>query len=255
MVLSTVLRLQCWKYAPNHKYIRQIVFTDKPAPVGIKSHDVSEAQDGGVVRWKDGDTYYFSTQRHGVKVTAPSDCYKLFFECENLKTFDGSMLDTRNVVRMHEMFGVCKSLENINGLSEWNVSNVEDFGGMFHRCTSLYNLDGLKDWNVGHAVSMAYMFKRCKVLENVDALTDWDVGHVASMAHMFTSCTSIKNVDALSHWNVSNVRNMWWMFAWCTSLKNVDGLLDWSVSHVTDMDMMFWWCPNLSTKPSWYHDD
>jgi surface protein len=219
MALSTVLKYKCWQYAPNHKNVKQIVFTDQPAPVGVKTHDVSEAQDGGVVRWKDGDAYYFSTQRAGVKVTAPSDCYKLFSEFINLKTFHGSMLDTRNVVRMHAMFAVCKSLENVNGLSEWNVSNVEDFGGMFSRCASLHNLDGLEDWNVGHAVSMAYMFKGCKLLENVDALTDWDVSNVKNMGYLFHECNGLENIDGLRNWDVGNVTKMEHMFASCMSLK------------------------------------
>ena len=35
------------------------------------------------------------------------------------------------------MFGYCKSLQNINGLQNWNVSNGSYFSSMFASCKSL----------------------------------------------------------------------------------------------------------------------
>lgn len=40
----------------------------------------------------------------------------------------------------------CKSLVNIDGLSNWNVSNGNDFQYMFDGCTSLTDTSPLVSW-------------------------------------------------------------------------------------------------------------
>jgi surface protein len=251
-MLSTVLKHDCWKYANDHIDATRIVFTDQLAPKGVRRYDVSDARDRGVVRWKDGDTYYFSTQRAGVKVTAPRNCADLFAEIEGLETLDGTMLDTGNAVDMSCMFFRCKSLANIIGLQDWNVSNVTDMASMFAECYALENVDKLHSWDVSHVENMNGMFWACASLTNVNGLADWDVSHVTKMNYMFGH-TSLTNIDAIAEWDVSNVTDMRGMFWRCWSLQNVDGLRDWNVSQGCRTWKIFGNCPIRTTMPSWYH--
>ena len=46
------------------------------------------------------------------------------------------------------MFYRCSSLSDINGLKNWNVSNVKDFYNMFSGCSSSLNLEPLKKWKL-----------------------------------------------------------------------------------------------------------
>jgi surface protein len=214
------------RIAPN--YITHIVFTDHPAPSDVDVQDVSNMRDGGVVAWEEGDTMYISTQRAGVKVTAPENCACLFLALENLEIFDGTMLDVSQVRYMCFFFYGCKSLTEIIGLQNWDTSHVTDMDGMFVECYALQGVDSLANWDVSNVQTMSWMFHGCSHLENIDDLATWDVSHVENMALLFDGCKS---------------------------LKNVDGLLGWNVRNVTDMCDMFGGCPNLSTKPSWYHND
>ena len=44
------------------------------------------------------------------------------------------------------MFSDCKSLSNIKGLENWNVSNGNNFSYMFYYCKSLSDIKGLENW-------------------------------------------------------------------------------------------------------------
>jgi surface protein len=234
MELSTVLQ----NVKPNQRggwYMvaclnaSSIIFTDQPAPDGVEVHDVSEAQDGGVVAWKKSYfCYCISTQRSGVKVVAPADSGRLFAGLMHMKTFDGSMLDVSHVKSMDAMFESCGALESVNGLECWDTSNVTSMNGMFSACQRLTDIGDLASWNVSR---------------------------VADTSEMFRLCDSLTNVNGLETWNVDKVKNMEEMFYLCTQLVNVDGVQAWNISHDANTLNMFKLCDNLTTTPSWYHDD
>lgn len=191
-MLSTVLRnsnLDCTlpKIIPSAAPC--ITFTDRIAPQNIVLTDLSVAKDGGVVRWREGDMYYISTQRSGMKVKAPKDCSFLFSEC--CRFIDASMLDVSNVTNMRSMFSYCQFLEHVDGLENWNVSNVVDMTCMFSNCWRLKNIDGLENWDVSSVVDMNYMFQTAISLENIDPLESWDVKNVKYMVGMFDGCKSL----------------------------------------------------------------
>jgi surface protein len=233
MELSTVLKsLKTKELNRGDKAVyvnaSSIIFTDKPAPYGMEVHDVSEAQDGGVVAWEESGTYYISTQRPGIKVVAPQNCCFLFFYCSAMETFDGTMLDVSHVEEMNYMFYGCKSLKNVDSLQDWNVSNVKRMANLFGDCTSLENVNGLANWDVSNATYICGMFENCLSLESIDSLASWNVSKAGLwISSMFAGCRSLKNVDSLSNWDVSNVKNM---------------------------DGMFYRCSNLTTVPSWFHN-
>jgi surface protein len=128
-----------------------------------------------VVRWKDGDTYYFSTQRAGVKTTAPEDFSHWFGGLKNLTSLDATMLDT---------------------------SSVRNMDGLFVNCSSLVDIVGLEDWDVSHVKSMDAMFESCESLQNVDFVAKWDVSKVKNMNWLFWCCPSLQNLNGLRNWNL-----------------------------------------------------
>jgi surface protein len=222
-MLSAALMEDISSYISNLKNVEAIQFTDQPAPKGTSVADVSEAGDGGVVCWNDGNSYYFSTQRPGVKVTAPKNCYMLFGGHPCIKTVDASMLDTSSSITMERMFYKCDELECIRGLEAWDVSRVQNMRWMFAGCHALQDISGLAGWNVSNVLDMNLMFSCCFALKNVDALAGWDVRRAADMGAMFWNCTSIRNADALAGWNVSGAENIYSIFAFCDSLHSVPG--------------------------------
>jgi surface protein len=225
---------------------KQIIFTDQPAPAGAETRDMSEAQDGGVVGWMQGDTFYVSTQRPGVKVTAPVDCSHLF-AFTAAESMDVTMLDTSNTTKMDFAFDGCISLANLAGLASWIVNRVVTTSCMFQDCWRLTNIDGLSQWDVSNVTCMDGMFFYCSSLTNVDALANWDVASVTDLAYMFRNCTYLANINGLAGWDTSHVTDMNGTFRNCASLTSLDGLVHWDTSHVTNMCSLFHGCVKLET--------
>jgi surface protein len=181
---------------------KQIIFTDQPAPAGAETRDMSEAQDGGVVGWMQGDTFYVSTQRPGVKVCIPCCTdLKLFLGCSSLY-IDVSMLDVTRITNMSFLFLCCESLETIDGLETWDVSRVTDMSFMFALCTSLKSINGLASWDVSHAADFTFMFYGCASLSDLSALAQWDTHNVTSMSNLFQGCGDIDR-ESIKNWNIN----------------------------------------------------
>ena len=60
-------------------------------------------------------------------VSSVTDMEDAFYNAVLLTTFPGSNWDVSNVVTMNEMFWNTNALSNIEGLEDWNISNVSDF--------------------------------------------------------------------------------------------------------------------------------
>lgn len=118
------------------------------------------------------------------------------------------------------MFYDCNSISNIDGLKNWDTSNVKNMSYMFDNCASLLNVDGLKNWNTSNVIDMSYMFYDCDSLLNVDGLKNWNTKNVIDMTHMFDGCESLLNIDNLKYWDTRNVVDMRYMFDGCYSLTS-----------------------------------
>ena len=172
----------------------------------------------------------------------------MFGSCENLANINGlTNWNISNVSFMTQMFAGCSSLENVDALINWNTSNVTTMENMFYDDTNLTNVNGLVNWNTSNVTNMSYMFFNCSSLTNVNGLVNWNTSNVSLMTQMFADCINLENVDGLKNWNTSNVTLMSGMFMDCTSLRNADGIVNWDTSSVTNMAGMFYKCSSLST--------
>lgn len=150
--------------------------------------------------------------------------------------------DVSKVQIFQQMFVVCDSLTNLDGLANWDVSSATDMHRMFRTISNLSNIDGLANWDVSNVTDMAYMFQAFNipdVLTNLDALANWDVSSVTTMERMFQQRTSLTDINGLANWDTGNVTNMYAMFSEVPLDSSINVLNNWDVSSVTTMEFMF----------------
>ena len=185
----------------------------------------------------------------GLDVSMIKSVGDMFSGCTSLVNVDGlSNWNTSNVTSMKSMFSDCTSLTNVDGLSNWNTSNVTDMANMFSDCTNLTSVDGLSNWDTSNVTTLFDTFSGCTSLTSVN-LRNWNTSNVTDMTNMFSGCTSLTSVD-FSNWNTSNVTSMNSMFSGCTSLTDVDSLSNWNTSNVIDIAYLFFDCTSLTDVDS-----
>lgn len=225
--------------------ISSIVFTYFKAPTNISTTDLSLNKDRSVLGWKDGTTYYVSSQDYRTYISLPESCKDLFYfydanvytnidldQVDTSKVKDMSRMffgnkkieylylsgfDTSNVTNMYRMFGNCSSLKTIN-VSSFNTSNVTDMQGMFSGCESVkrLELDGFRTSNV---TNMSSMFNECKSLEYV-SMKYFDTSNVTTMDYMFENCSSLNELN-LRDFDTSSLKwNPSYMFYGCYKVVN-----------------------------------
>ena len=220
-----------------------IVFTDEEAPEGVTTTDVSSKQNGSVVAWLDGTTWYVSSQAENEQIIFNSNCYNMFYNQSQLKSIGfGNHVDTSAVTNMYAMFSGCKSLESLD-LSTFDTSKATDMSYMFSNCEALTSLN-ISDFVTNKVTDMSKMFNYCKSLTSID-VTGFDTSNVTNMSNMFTHCDSITSLD-VTHFNTAKITNMDSMFSACSKLTALD-LSNFDTSNVTVMSSMFFNCTNLSS--------
>ena len=172
-----------------------------------------------------------------VPVAADSRIDLLFFNLRYLETIENiQLIDTSSVTTMNHVFWLTPSLTSLDGVSEWDTSNVTDMSGMFRDVgvNSIgINLD-LARWDVENITDMSRLFEATRL--NDLNITSWRTGNVTDMSSMFAS-TYLTTLD-LSFLDTSSVIDMSGMFSDAISLRHVN-VSSWDVSNVTNMIMMF----------------
>ena len=164
--------------------------------------------------------------------------------CILIEQIDGlTNLDTSNVKDMGAVFSNCSTITNLN-LSRWDTSNVTSMFQMFDRCTSLNDLD-LSGWNTSNVINMYGMFAHCSSLSDVSFLSSFDTSNVTDMSFMFNRCPEITDLYCIKNWNTSGTATFYAMFIGCSNLKTLN-LSSWNTSNATDMSWMFANCSKLS---------
>ena len=169
------------------------------------------------------------------------DMKGMFNGCRFIKNINNlSLLNTRNVINISDMFCHCYELNNLD-FSSFNVKNVKDMSGMFFNCYNLNSLD-LSSFDSKNITDTSYMFYGCKNL-NILKIPTFHTKNVTDMSYMFYGCRKINNL-VLSSFNTKNVTNMNCMFQYCYNLKNLD-LSNFVTENVINMSGMFQYCFNL----------
>jgi surface protein len=166
----------------------------------------------------------------------------MFRNCNQIKEIDMSGWDMRKNTTMSMMFRDTTGVTHIN-TKDWKwSSNSVNMTYMFQGCNSLQTIEGIEDWDVTNVTSFLLMFSNCKKL-NMDVST-WRPQKVTSMQQTFTNCSSLTSLD-LSAWNVSSVTTINSCFSGCTKLQTLN-LGGWNISKLTNMNYGFSSCTNLT---------
>lgn len=170
----------------------------------------------------------------------PQSCMCMFYEMSNLKSIEGiENFNTSEVTNMSGMFYGCASIEL--DLSHFNTSSVTDMIAMFYGCSSMKTLD-LSSFNTSKVTDMTAMFNSCAALTSLD-LSGFNTSLVSSMRSMFNECTNLQTVN-MSNWNTSNVTDMYGMFEKCESLASVD-MSHFDATANENFNSLFYNCKNL----------
>ena len=146
----------------------------------------------------------------------PTSCEKWFWEFYNLATIEGlENFNTSNVETMADMFMDCNSLKSLD-LSSFDTRNVSNMGYMFYRCFGLTSLD-LSSFDTRNVSNMGYMFYRCFGLTSLD-LSNFDTRNVTNMKSMFYYCENLTTIYASDKFVVKEGTNVSDMFYQCTNI-------------------------------------
>ncbi len=237
-VLKTKGTGEFWQYKQD---ITKIVFENELNPKEEMEHwDVSETQQGGVMAYYDSANTTLYIQTNG-KVVANTNSTSLFNGFSNLTSIEGlENFDISQVTNMSGMFAGCKSLTTLD-LNSWDTSQVTNMTAMFSGCTNLTDLK-ISNWDVSSVTTMSQMFISCSSLKIFD-LNNWVPSSVTDMTQMFAYCSNLQNLN-IRDWNTNSLANTNAMFQYCTSLETLD-LNGWDTSSLTTMGNMFSSCTNL----------
>ena len=121
-------------------------------------------------------------------------------------TFKNSSDSTKlaNLSGLFANFVVC---ESINGLENFDVTNVEYLTSMFFMSKTNYTnklqtLD-ISNWNTSNVMYMSYMFSGCSGLTKLD-VSNFDTSKVTNIASMFSDCSQLKELN-LNSFNLSKI--------------------------------------------------
>ena len=136
-----------------------------------------------------------------------TDCTGMFYNLRNITSIDLSNFDSSQVTNFGCMFHSCTSLKSIN-LNNINTSSVQIMVGMFSSCSSLETLN-LSSFDTSKVTSMWIMFYECSSLKSLD-LSNFDTLELTETKYMFYYCSSLVllNIKNFNTINVSNSENM-----------------------------------------------
>ena len=168
---------------------------------------------------------------------------------------------------------------SLQGLENWDVSNVTDMNSIFDGAFNLNDISALAKWKTVKNTTLYYAFYNTRI-KNLNALAEWDVSKLTSLESAFENCDKLTDVSALSHWgqniiytlknafksctalqylnfdgfDVSHVTNFLSAFSYCTKLLSLDGMENWDVSNGQNFYQMFehcGWLSDISALENW----
>lgn len=155
------------------------------------------------------------------------------------------LLNTSRAEDMTMMFAFSQ-LDELNGIDQWDVSNVKKFAGMFQGHSNAGDMKfrylDVGAWDTSSAEDMSHLFYGCALLTYIP-IENWDVSNVTTFSHMFADCYSLQSID-FSKWKTSSVKSFNALLNDCHSLTIVDvtGL---DTSTCEEFCQMFESCTNL----------
>lgn len=160
--------------------------TDKEA--GTLTFKYGPVPEGKNVTWLDDDadvywTYYKWEEGDGF--------YSPWHEGRGIKTivFDKSYAVARPQFT-YMWFAYFKDLISVEGMENFNASELKNMSQMFYNCTGLTELN-LSSLNTSNVRDMSYLFSGCSSLKTIYVGDQWSTASVTDGKKMFKDCTSL----------------------------------------------------------------
>lgn len=135
-------------------------------------------------------------------------------------------------------------LEDISGLSKWDVSNVANFYNTFGYCASVISWEPLKNWKTESLLYLIGTFTGSSITD-LTTIQDWDVSKVLAMTHLFEK-TKIVDLTPLLNWQVQSIINLGSIFSNCSNIVSIAPISHWDVSQCVYMDYSFYNCIQIN---------
>lgn len=118
---------------------------------------------------------------------------------------------------------ICYQQGNRAVLKKINVTSATtQMQYLFHSCYNLYRIDGIENWDVSNVSSLSNLFYDCSKLISLD-ISNWDVSNVTDMDSLFSGCGSLTSLD-ISNWDTSNVTTLNNLINGCYKLKSLSSI-------------------------------
>ncbi|EKB7620668.1 BspA family leucine-rich repeat surface protein [Enterococcus faecalis] len=160
---------------------------------------------------------------------------------EKIKSIKFGKVDTRSsMLSMSGLFQGATGLESIEGLSNFDTSNIQEMAGMFKGCSSIKTFD-LSNWDTSKVSDTREMFANASSLETVD-ISNWTV-NIYSMQAMFQNTEKLKTLK-MNHVSVLNdykqpLRIMGdGIFKYLTDLTTLE-VKGWNLTEIYDISNLY----------------
>lgn len=221
--------------------ITNIVFTDTKPSKYDEAWNANLADTNDIIGYRQGTTVYivgkylYSNDYSGY-MFARLNCYDEGL-WENLERVDGLENINMSTCTRFPCIFYAQPWTEINGISDWDVSNATDIRLAFAHCTNLTTVD-IEKWDTSNVQLFAGLFSGHSWVGDMK-FTDlniehWDTSSATDMASMFYGCAQLTEAP-VKYWDVSNVKTFSHMFADCYKLKKLN-IENWQTSSVENFD-------------------
>lgn len=159
-----------------------------------------------------------------------------------IKSLEKCDISKLHIKSLKNFFYMCWYLEDVEGIKDWDTSQINNMSYMFCGCNSLEQLD-LKNFDTHNVSDMSYMFYSCSNLTNLD-ISGFDTSSNTSMQSMFDGCKNLTYLD-VANFDTSNCNNFSLAFRNCVLLTSLD-VSNFDTHNATTMNNMFDGCANLT---------
>lgn len=124
-----------------------------------------------------------------------------------------------NEIWLERLFNDRRELTSTEFFNFSYYSLKDNISNMFNNCENLTTINGISNWDTSNVKNMRNMFQECEFLEEL-ILSNWNTSNVEEMQEMFNNCKNLRTLD-LSNFDMSNVRDTWDMFRDCERLQGL----------------------------------
>lgn len=183
----------------------------------------------------------------------PTSIRQMFYLCIKLNDLSGlTNWDVTEVTNAQSAFIATRDLKSAGALYKWRLPICQNAGSMFAE-SGLTHVQGIGSMGIGSmlegssiTINLGSMFLNCTDLEDllgIQNLVNYrklsNYGPHVNIAAMFSGCSNLENIDPIANWDTENVIDMTDMFLNCSKLGDIYATYDWNMDNVTSIARMF----------------